>query len=249
MLTTLLEQHRDAICADHRQALTALEAKMDQLQATVSEHGQKIISLENNSTLLDERVLALEQTCATLKDSNAKLQAKVIDLESRSRRNNVRIIGLPESIEGPRPTVFFAELLAELFPETLTSPPEIDRAHRALMARPQQGSKPRAVIVRLHYFQVKENILREARSKRGKLLFRGHHIAIYEDFAPEVVEQRSTYRGVLKSLYEAGHRPVLRFPARLFISSENGEKRRINSVAEAEDFLKSAKTGREEHQS
>ncbi|KAF3837817.1 hypothetical protein F7725_009585, partial [Dissostichus mawsoni] len=54
--------------------------------------GQTIASLESNANLQDERMLALEATCATLTDSNAKLLAKVTDLESRSRRNNIRIV-------------------------------------------------------------------------------------------------------------------------------------------------------------
>ncbi|KAK1902657.1 Omega-amidase NIT2, partial [Dissostichus eleginoides] len=72
----------------------------------------------------DERLLALEATCATLTDSNAKLLAKVTDLESRSRRNNIRIVSLPESIEGPHPSTFFPNLLMEVLGEgVLDSPP------------------------------------------------------------------------------------------------------------------------------
>ncbi|KAI4800797.1 hypothetical protein KUCAC02_007095 [Chaenocephalus aceratus] len=99
----LLEDHRRALSADFKSAISTLEAKLDRIQATVSDHGQTIASLESNANLQDERMLALEATCATLTDSNVKLLAKVTDLESRSRRNNIRIVGLPESIEGPHP--------------------------------------------------------------------------------------------------------------------------------------------------
>ena len=43
----------------------------------------------------------LERKCAALADSNTKLAAKTADLEGRNRRNNIRIIGLPEFIKGP----------------------------------------------------------------------------------------------------------------------------------------------------
>ena len=59
-----------------------------------------------------------------LADANAKLQAKILDLEGRSRRNNIRIIGLPESVEGIRSTEFFAGLLVEVLgDQVFTSPP------------------------------------------------------------------------------------------------------------------------------
>lgn len=58
-----------------------------------------------------------------------------MDLEACSRRNNIRIIGLPESIEGTHPIEFFTGLLVEVLgDQVLTSTPELDRAHRALAA-------------------------------------------------------------------------------------------------------------------
>ncbi|KAJ4945221.1 hypothetical protein JOQ06_013756 [Pogonophryne albipinna] len=140
-------------------------------------------------------MLALEATCATLTDSNVKLLAKVTDLESRSRRNNIRIVGLPESIEGPHPSTFFPKLLMEVFGEgVLDSPPECDRAHRSLTDKPKPGQRPRPVIIRVHRYQQKENIIREARARRGKLQYQG--TPIYEDYTPEVMEQHYKYREV-----------------------------------------------------
>lgn len=102
----------------------------------------------------------MEAVCAELTEKYARLKAKTTDLESRSRRNNIRIIGLPESVEGLRPTVFFSELLLEIMgEEVLTSPPELDRAHRAIVAKPMQGGKPRVVIVWFHRYQIKEAVM------------------------------------------------------------------------------------------
>lgn len=116
-------------------------------------------------------------------------------MEGRSRRNNIRIIGLPESVEGPRPTAFFSEMLSEIMGEQiLPSPPELDRAHHALIAKPKQGERPRAVIVHFPRYQIKEAVIQEARKRRGSLQYRGKPIAIYDDYSPEVLEQRAQYR-------------------------------------------------------
>ncbi|KAI4827244.1 hypothetical protein KUCAC02_030654 [Chaenocephalus aceratus] len=172
----LLEDHRRALSADFKSAISTLEAKLDRIQATVSDHGQTIASLESNANLQDERMLALEATCATLTDSNVKLLAKVTDLESRSRRNNIRIVGLPESIEGPHPSTFFPKLLMEVFGEgVLDSPPECDRAHRSLTDKPKPGQRPRPVIIRVHRYQQKEKIIREARAMRQATVPRYAH--------------------------------------------------------------------------
>ncbi|KAI4802455.1 hypothetical protein KUCAC02_020291 [Chaenocephalus aceratus] len=236
----LLEDHRRALSADFKSAISTLEAKLDRIQATVSDHGQTIASLESNANLQDERMLALEATCATLTDSNVKLLAKVTDLESRSRRNNIRIVGLPESIEGPHPSTFFPKLLMEVFGEgVLDSPPECDRAHRSLTDKPKPGQRPRPVIIRVHRYQQKEKIIREARARRGKLQYQGTPIAIYEDYTPEVMEQRYKYREVMAELYNLGLKPALLFPARLSIVSKEGGKKRFSSVAEAKGYIAS----------
>lgn len=236
-IANLLEDQRASIAADFKASFAALELRFDKMQSTVTEHGQRLDSLESNTELQDQRIQALEERCVALASSTAKLTAKTTDLESRSRRNNIRIIGLPESIEGPRPTSFFAELLAETFgDQTLQSPLELDRAHRALTAKPQPGSRPRPVILRLHRYQTKELIIREARKRRGKLQYRGSPIQIFEDYAPEVAEERAKYRTVMTVLYNLALRPALLFPARLQITLESGAKKRFSSPEEAASF-------------
>lgn len=74
--------------------------------------------------------------------------------------------------------------------------------------------------MRLHRHQQKDKIICEARAKRSKLQYRGTPIFIYEDYAPEVMEQRYKYSEVLAELYNSHHQgltPALLFPARLSI--------------------------------
>ncbi|KAL7849537.1 hypothetical protein SRHO_G00211600 [Serrasalmus rhombeus] len=180
----------------------------------------------------------LEAQVIALAADNAKLKAKVLDLEGRSRRYNLRLIGLPESIEGTRPTVFFSNLLVEVLgKDVLPSPPELERAHRALRDKPAEGEKPRAVIICFHKFQTKEAVIRSARQKRGELKYNDTPIYIYEDYSPEVLEQRAEYKDVMHQLYTLNLKPSLQYPARLFIRSENGKRRRLTSVSTAEQFL------------
>ncbi|KAE8287408.1 hypothetical protein D5F01_LYC13449 [Larimichthys crocea] len=131
-----------ALSAELRSAFASLEAKLDTVQATVTDFGERIESLESHANLTEECIQALEASCSTLSEACVKLKNKNIDLEGRSRRNNIRIVGLPQK----------------------------DRAHRSLAAKPQQGDQPRPVIVCLHRHQTKELIVREER--RNNLKYR-----------------------------------------------------------------------------
>ena len=103
-IANMLEDHRASIAADFKATFATLELRLDKMQTTITEHGQRMVSVESHVELQAQRIQALEERCVALANSIAKLTTKAIDLENRSRRNNIRIIGLPESLEGPRPT-------------------------------------------------------------------------------------------------------------------------------------------------
>ncbi|GAA6079264.1 uncharacterized protein LOC121619810 [Tachysurus ichikawai] len=63
-----------------------------------------------------------------------KLESKCDDLESRSRRNNVRIVGVSEDILNNLSTEYVSKLLMEAF--TLEKEPLVDRAHQTLAPKP-----------------------------------------------------------------------------------------------------------------
>lgn len=90
--------------------------------------------VEEQASDHETRILSLETSLATLSKENKMLKSKLNDLEGRSRRNNIRIVGIPEGAEKGRPTEFVAELIKELF-EDFSNPLIIDRAHGASVRR------------------------------------------------------------------------------------------------------------------
>ena len=168
----VLEQHKEALSLEFKSAITLLVQKLDFVQAMVTDHGHRLISLEENANQLSDQMGMLQAKCEAIEECYAKLKAKTIDLESCCRPNNIRIVGLPESIEGAQLMTFFSKLLVDIIGEgTLHAPPELDRAHRALTAKPAPGSRPRAVITRVHHYRTKEAIIQEVRRRRGELSY------------------------------------------------------------------------------
>jgi len=120
--------------------------------------------------------------------------------------------------------------------QVLQTPPELDRAHRSLAAKPRQGDRPRPVIVCLHRHQTKELIVRGARKRRNDLKYHDSPVRIYEDYCPDVLEQRAVYRDVMAKLYNLGLRPALLYPAKLQITLKDGTKKHFSSDEEAAAF-------------
>lgn len=243
-LAEMLAKHEASLMtkfqAEFNTAFSKLEERVDKFQNTLLDHQQRLTSLESFANSTSQDMKAMEVELATLTEAKAKLQTKLVDLEGRSRRNNIRIVGLPENIEGGHPTAFFSQVLMEVFgDQILNSAPDLDRAHRTLAPKPGPGGKARPVIIRFLKFQERELVVREARRLRGKLNYRSSQIHIFEDYSPEVAEQRSEYRSVMKQLYDLGLKPTLLFPAKLFIRPETGPRRHLASPKAAQDFIAS----------
>ncbi len=71
-----------------------------------------------------------KRTVTDLKDQLERLTEKMTDMEDRCRRNNVRLVGLPEGMEGPDAAVFLRANLSKWIPSLRGRDIEIDRAHR-----------------------------------------------------------------------------------------------------------------------
>ncbi|KAL7882930.1 hypothetical protein SRHO_G00005880 [Serrasalmus rhombeus] len=197
---------------------------------------QNLEDAGNSLTEVDSRVTTLENTCSALVKENETIRAKLDDLENRARRNNIRIIGIPERLEGPRPTSFIESLLLDVFgSDSFTKPPAVDRAHRSLAPMPKQHQPPRPMIVRLHHFQTRERIFQLAPEK-GQLQFQGNRIHIYPDFSAEVARRRTAFTAIKPQLREAGIEYGLLFSARLRINHK-GVKHVFESPQQVTAFL------------
>ncbi|KAJ4943708.1 hypothetical protein JOQ06_006206 [Pogonophryne albipinna] len=210
-LVKLLEDHRDALSKEFKSAMTSLEAKLDFVQETVTDHGNRLTSLEANANQLSDKMEELEAKCAAMEGSYNKLKAEAIDLESRSRHNNIRITGLPDSGAGPS-----------------TQSPDCQAKSRV---KTKSGNSPHPSF---HDERADHSGGPEA---AGKTVFPGKARAIFEDYCPEIVEQRAAYREVMSALYQRGLRPSLLYPARLRITTKDGGGKHFASVEDAASFL------------
>ncbi|OON90578.1 MAG: hypothetical protein ATN33_02640 [Epulopiscium sp. Nele67-Bin001] len=105
-------------------------------------------------------------------------------------------------------------------------PPELDQAHRVLVAKPQNRAGPELVIIRLHRYQVKDQIIRVAHKRHGKHQYGESTVHIFEDYTLEVLEQQAKYRDVMPKLYGLGVKPSLLYSARLQITLQNSARKR-----------------------
>ncbi len=135
----------------------------------------RIASLEDDIAPIKGKLVALEKL-------NMALTEKVTDLEGRSRRDNIRILNLKESVEESDPIHFFESFIPKLLALSVPSI-AINRAHRGL-GMPTDG-RPRPVIIKIHRSRDDATILTAARCK-GQFPYKDQLLRIAPDISPTV---------------------------------------------------------------
>ncbi|KAK5936002.1 hypothetical protein CgunFtcFv8_021308 [Champsocephalus gunnari] len=205
------------------------------IKATMLAHTEAIKEVEGAATQHSDDITRLQTEVARLTADTAKLSDKCEDLEGRSRRNNIRMIGVPEGKEGTRPREFISQLLTDLL--SLDQKPLIDRCHRSLRQCPSDGQPPRPFILRLHYYHAVEDILRKATGS-GNLIYQGKRIQLFPDYPPTAVNRRRefmTAREILRNKPDV--RYGLLYPARLIVT-HGGQQHSFTDPKAALDYAR-----------
>ncbi|CAL9702511.1 unnamed protein product [Knipowitschia caucasica] len=234
-----LDSKIDTVALSLRSEISSVKAEfkgtIQSLQASVNAQGATITDLELSATTCNDDVSSLKTSVAALKGEVKHLQAKCEDLEGRSRRNNIRLIGLPEEQETSNPREFVSKLLQDLL--KLDDAPLLDRVHRSLGEKPKPGVPPRPLIIRVHFFHLKEQILRCA-GTNAPLLYQGKRLSIFPDFTSAVAKKRSQFTTAKRLLRScAGVKYGLFYPAELRITLPDGVVRKFSDPKAATDFI------------
>ncbi|KAF3835653.1 hypothetical protein F7725_028211 [Dissostichus mawsoni] len=174
------------------QKLSANSALTQAHETRLEEAEKQIDEVETvNMAMSDALIKSMKQQRA--------MQGKLVDLEGRSRRNNMRIYGVPEEKEGNSVPDFVDQLLrTELaLPDTNL---QIQRAHRAVARKLERNAPPRSIVVNFLEFNIKEKVLKKAWEK--KILMEGRRLSFDHDYATEVVLKRKAYVGIKRVLKE-----------------------------------------------
>lgn len=168
---------------------------------------QDLQKTAERTTALEERVSGLEDNVSPiikeikwLKEQISKQDSKLDEMENRSRRDNVRLVGLPERSEGANPIEFLEKWLGELFgKESFSASFAIVRAHRIPFRAPPEGGHPRPLLLRFLNYKDKVSLLRKTR-EAGEVLFKGAKISFYSDFSPDLQRRRVEYTQAKRNL-------------------------------------------------
>ncbi|KAL7405016.1 hypothetical protein ABVT39_022486 [Epinephelus coioides] len=164
----------------------------------------RISNAEKRISALEDQASSNGETVKQLSKDVKFLRERVTDLESRSRRNNIRLTGLKEGAEADNLFTLINKIFQYILGIKDGDPlPEINRAHRALRPKPDPGDPPRSIIVCLLRWGDQQSILQAARNKQ-RLVWEGQRFFARQDLMMEGQKQRAAYRDIIDKVKTTG---------------------------------------------
>ena len=217
--------------AAFRQEFVGMKTGVEEFKNTVNTELARLDTTlgeaERSWSKCSDDVTNLQAEVERLTTLTESLLIKCEDLESRSRRNNVRIVGVPEDPQHSTPA-FVGNLLEKAF--EMEGAVLVDRSHRSLRAAPKPGDPPRVIIARLHYYSDCEKILSLARKTRQKIKVDNMTISVFPDYTASVAKARAAFNGLRDQLRGLqGVRYGIAHPARFRVTYNGVEKVFVDS--------------------
>lgn len=147
----------------------ATTAKIEELLLKINEKDAAITALQTRVGDLENRLTVMENT-------NILLERKCDDLESYTRRQNLRIIGIPEPVDGSETAddcvAKVKEEINKLDGVHLNLDMSIDRAHRVGPKKDRQGNTvQRPMIVRFTSWKARTHVYTKRNKERREVRF------------------------------------------------------------------------------
>ncbi len=243
--STLNSAVRDAMDSVLIPALRELREDIQATNKSVKELREEFEAIATETKQTRDRVDSVQaaaredrRTVTDLKNQLERLTEKMTDMEDRCRRNNVRLMGLPEGMEGPDAAGFLRVNLSKWIPSLRGRDIEIDRAHRVYDGG-RGSDRARALIFRVLRWRDRSEILKGARQAYPvKCAQNNVTLLFFPDFSPATAIRRKAFGPVLKKMTALGLQPFLIYLAVIKLRHK-GEQRSFDSLQKAEDFVSS----------
>ncbi|CAH2300970.1 Hypothetical predicted protein [Pelobates cultripes] len=198
-----------------RNMATQIQALMVDLRKEILEVGQHTAQVEKQ---MDEFVEAHNSLTNKLQELGSILHdhaLKMANMEDRSRRNNLQIRGIPESILNPALNTYLLDLFQALTPETIPDQLIINRAHWLRRPKHLPYSTARDVIVRVHFYHAKERLVRASHSSGMPEPYQD--FKIFTDLLAATLQFRKSLNPLTATLRTLGITYRWGYPAKLLI--------------------------------
>ncbi len=164
-------------------AVTAVTGQIEQM-------GKSVSLLQSRYDTIQAAVRKDRDQISHLESKFDDITLKIADMEDRSRRSNVRLVGLREGVEGDDCIAFLKANLPKWIPSIANREIKIERAHRIYSDK--QSKRPRTVIFKLLDYTDRQAILKGARAAYP-VKFGSETLHFFLDYSADTTKKRKAF--------------------------------------------------------
>ncbi|KAJ1107441.1 hypothetical protein NDU88_004831 [Pleurodeles waltl] len=222
---TTMERILQEITTVSRQ-IEGMNAPITSLTLETKSMRSDIAGFQSRVTGLEQRMGSLETQAAASQDRDQDplyLRSKLTDMEDRSRRDIIRLLGLPENEEGTDMQAFLGSTLPKLTSLDFDPRLEFQRAQRVGPKHSDKSSRPRPIIACLLRHNQTRQILQAAGSQ-GPFRIGQHDIRITADYSKDTNKRRKAFLALRPGLHQLEMKYGLFDPARMWVTKNRVSK-------------------------
>ncbi|KAJ1103579.1 hypothetical protein NDU88_001000 [Pleurodeles waltl] len=235
----LLKLSQEETRRETKDQLNQLNTHLTLLSTQVSQVEQRVSDLED----VENQV---ETSTSQIQSELEDLQIKLDEMENRSRRSNLRFVGVPEEIEkASSVTKAVSELICKtiLLDRAETGDLSIMRAHRVPFIRPANSKYSRTILVNFGDYRIKEQILSQARKAREFKMDDSFSFCVFSDMSVTAAHRRCEFVGLIDNFKRLGAPVGIAQLAKLKVLYK-GQAKVFQNVQEARNILELLKKQR-----
>ena len=187
-----------------------------EMKTTLEGINSRITEAEERISDLEDRMVEFTVAEQTKEKRMKRNEDSLRDLWDNIKRNNIRIIGVPEGEEREKgPEEMSEEIIVDDFPnmgkEIATQVQEAQQVPYSINPR---RNTPRHIVIKLAKIKDKEKLLKAAREKQ-RITYKGTPIRLTADFSAETLKARREWHDILKVMKGKNLQQRLLYPARI----------------------------------
>lgn len=148
------------------------------------------------------------------------IKAKMADLEDKSRRNNVKISGIPESVQQQDLSNYVSQLFNTVMSNMSALDLKVDRIHWLPKPTYLSDNIPRDVILRFHFYYAKERL---SSRQRDQIPAPYSNLQFYADLTQYTLQKHRNLNTITKALRNHKLSYKWGFPTKLIVTKGGTE--------------------------
>jgi len=147
--------------------VATIKAKMESMEEKIAKQDSIIYDLQSQLKKKSDDNDDCKAQLKDLSESSSETVRKLNDLEQYTRRNSIRLFGIPESKDKHENCDIIVTNLARDKLGVKLDLHEIDRSHRVGKKTSEPGKKPRPIIVKFGTYRSRQKLMRVRRKLKG----------------------------------------------------------------------------------